>query len=98
MYVEFPSGPVAIGNKVPVKPEGELKVQKTVIQMLSPTQSVMDRLSAWFHWDDRRSLIHALWICEKHPVSIDKIKRWAAKENADEKFEQFLAQYKNLRK
>ncbi|QDK46054.1 hypothetical protein DOM22_13255 [Bdellovibrio sp. ZAP7] len=98
LYVEFPTGPVAIGNRIPVKPEGELKVQKTTIQMLSPTQSVMDRLSAWFHWNDRRSLIHALWICEKQPVSIDKIRRWAANENSEEKFGQFLEQYKKLSK
>lgn len=98
LYVEFPSGPVAIGNKIPVEPEGELKVQKTTIKMLSPTQCVMDRLSAWFHWNDRRSLIHALWVCEKHPVNLDKIKRWAAKENSDDKLEQFLLEYKKLKK
>lgn len=97
MYVEFPTGPVAIGNEVPVKPEGTLKVGKTSIKMYSPTQSVMDRLAAWFHWNDRRSLIHAIWICEKHLVNIGKIKRWAAKENAADKFDQFLTEYKKLK-
>ncbi len=98
LYVEFPTGPVAIGNKVPVEPEGEMIVSGTVIKMFSPSQSVMDRLAAWFHWNDRRSLIHAIWICEKHPVNIEKIRRWAAKENAKEKFNQFILEYKKIRK
>ncbi len=98
MYVEFPSGPPAIGNEVPVKPAGRLKVRGTVIHMYSPTQCVMDRLAAWFHWNDRRSLIHALWVCEKHPVNIGKIKRWAEKENESEKFLQFVDEYTKLKK
>lgn len=97
LYVEFPTGPVAIGHQLLTKPEGQLKVKGTTITMFSPTQCVMDRLSAWFHWNDRRSLIHALWVCEKHPVNLDKIKRWAAKENASEKLEEFVEQYKKLK-
>lgn len=96
LYVEFPSGPVAIGNQLPIKPEGKMKVRNTIVTMLSPTQCVMDRLAAWFHWNDRRSLIHALWVCEKHPISLDKIKRWASKEGESEKFEQFIQEYKKL--
>jgi hypothetical protein len=98
MYVEFPTGPVAIGNKIPVNPEAEMKVGGTVVKMYSPTQTVMDRLAAWFHWNDRRSLIHAIWICEKHPVSLEKIKRWAENEGADEKFDQFVTEYKKSNK
>ncbi len=90
LYVEFPSGPVAIGNQIPIKPEGKIKIKSTTILMYSPTQCVMDRLAAWFHWNDRRSLIHALWVCEKHPVNLEKIKKWAKQENAVEKMEIFI--------
>ena len=96
LYVEFPTGPVAIGNEIPVKPEGQIKVKNTLIKMYSPTQCVMDRLAAWFHWNDRRSLIHALWVCEKHPINIAKVKKWAKQEDEIEKFEQFLAEYKKI--
>ncbi len=96
-YVEFPTGPVGIGNQSPIKAEGRLKVNNTIITLYSPTQSIMDRLAAYFHWNDKRSLIHALWICEKHPVKMTKIKRWAEKENAAEKFEIFLQEYKKLK-
>ena len=94
MYVVLTMG--ADHNQAPVKPEGELKVNNTTIILYSPTQSVMDRLAAWFHWNDRRSLIHDLWIVEKHPINTMKIKRWAAKENSAEKFEIFLSEYKKI--
>jgi len=98
LYVEFPSGPVAIGNQIPIKPEGKLKIKDTTILMYSPTQCVMDRLAAWFHWNDRRSLIHALWVCEKHPVNLEKIKKWAKKENSSEKLDAFIEEFKKLKK
>ena len=97
LYVEFPSGPPAIGATVPVKVEGSLRVKGVTIRMYSPTQCVMDRLAAWMHWNDRRSLIHAIWVCEKHPVSLEKIRRWAGKEGEPEKFEMFLAEYKKIK-
>ncbi len=94
---EFPTGPPAIGNQIPIKPEQFFKVRDVNILMFSPTQCVTYRLAAWFHWDDRRSLIHAIWVCEKHPVSLKKIKRWATQENVSDKFEQFFEQYKKLK-
>jgi hypothetical protein len=97
LYVEFPTGPVAIGSQLPVKPEGQFKVRNTTVTMYSPTQCVMDRLAAWFHWNDRRSLIHALWVCERQPVNLDKIKRWASKEGNSEKLEQFIQEFKKLK-
>lgn len=97
-YLEFPTGPVAIGTKVPVQPEGRLKVGKTVIKMLSPTQSVMDRLIAWMAWNDRRSLIHAIWISQRHPINLSKIRKWAHDEGESEKFEHFLEQLRQVRR
>lgn len=96
-YVEFPTGPVSIGEQSPVKPDGKIKFKNATITLLSPSQCVMDRLSAFFHWNDRRSLIHALWVCSKHPVNIAKISRWAKNEKSSEKFAEFLEQYKKLK-
>lgn len=97
-YVEFPSGPVAIGNEVPVKPDGGFTYRGTQVQMLSPTQSVMDRLSAWYHWNDHGSLINAILICESQPVNLDKIRRWSKLEGEEKKYEQFLIDLKTNKK
>jgi chromosome segregation and condensation protein ScpB len=54
------------------------------------------RLAAWYHWKDRQSLIHALWVAERQPVKIQKIKKWSENEGESEKFAEFLAEYKKL--
>lgn len=88
--VEFPSGPIGIGDEQPVIPEGSLQVGKVNIVMLSPTQSVMDRLAWFFHCNDRQCLDQAVWIAEKHPISFEKVKLWAQHEGQEEKFKVFL--------
>lgn len=35
--VEFPSGPLGIGNQVPIKPEGQIKINGITVKMFSPT-------------------------------------------------------------
>lgn len=52
--VEFPGYDLVIGDE-PMKPEGKLKRGKFTLLLLSPTQCVMDRLSAFYHWKDRQS-------------------------------------------
>ena len=54
----------------------------------------MDRLAAWFHWNDRNSLLQAIWVAEKHPISIQKIKNWAKNENEPQKLEEFVEMFK----
>lgn len=93
-FVEFPSGPLAIGDTL-VNAEAELEFGEYKLRLLSPTQSVMDRLSAYFHWNDLQCLDQAIWIAEKHPVNITKIKKWSKQEGEDEKFKIFLAHLKN---
>lgn len=93
--VEFPTGPIGIGDRVPVKPEGKIKVGKTTVVLLSPTQSVMDRL-AWFYFNnDRQCLDQAIMISKKQPVKMLEIKKWSTEEKMEEKFEVFLRSLKN---
>lgn len=88
-FVEFPTGPLAIGGEV-IKAEGELKIKGHKLKLLSPTQSVMDRLAAYFHWNDLQCLDQAIWIAEKHPVQITKVKEWAKNEGEEKKFNIFF--------
>ena len=94
LTVEFPTGPIGIGDRVPVKPEGIIKVGTTTVILLSPTQSVMDRL-AWFYFNnDRQCLDQAVMIAKKQSVKIMEIKKWSAEEKMEDKFEIFLAALK----
>ena len=87
-FVEFPTGPLAIGSQQ-IKAEGELEIAGHKLKLLSPTQSVMDRLAAYYHWNDQQSLDQALWIAKKHPVKIEQVKKWSVSEGHPEKFEIF---------
>lgn len=88
--VEFPLGPIGIGHAQPVVPEGKLEVDGVSITLLSPTQSVMDRLAWFFHYNDRQCLDQAVWIAEKHPINLERVKAWSAAEGEGEKLQVFL--------
>jgi hypothetical protein len=53
--VEFPGYELVIGDE-PMKAEGKIKSGSFTLKLLSPTQCVMDRLAAFYHWKDRQSL------------------------------------------
>ncbi len=95
LSVEFPSGPIGIGDRVPIKPEGKVKVGKIYVTLLSPTQSVMDRL-AWFYFNnDRQCLDQAVLVAIKQSIKINEVKEWSREEKMENKFEIFLRTLKS---
>jgi hypothetical protein len=93
--VEFPPGPIGLGRDEPVKPEGLTEIDGVPIKMLSPTQSIMDRLSSFFHWDDRMCLDQAVWIAQQQPFDAEKVTAWAQREGKEAKLEVFLNRLKS---
>ena len=96
--VEFPSGPLGIGDQVPIKPEGRIKINGTSVKVFSPTQSIMDRL-AWFYYsNDRQCLDQAVMIYLDHLQSVDlkKVKEWSKAEGQVEKFNIFMEHINRL--
>ena len=55
----------AVGNKL-VEKWSQLKIGTGTVHILTPTQMVMDRLAAYFNWNDPQSLDQAVWIAEEH--------------------------------
>ncbi len=98
LTVEFPTGPLGIGDDVPIKPEGTMKVHGVTVKMFSPTQSVMDRLINYYLFDDRQCLEQALWIVEKQPIDLAKIEAWSARERQEQKYQIFLNRLQMLGK
>jgi hypothetical protein len=88
-FVEFPSAPLAVGNE-PVRKWDQLKTGVGIIQILSPTQSVMDRLAEYYAWKDKKNFEQAVMIAVRHPIDISKIKSWSKAENELEKFDHFV--------
>ena len=87
-FVEFPAGPLAIGNDIRVQPV-EYRVRRHVVRALSATDSCRDRLAAFFFWNDRQSLRVAVSIAKRHPVDLDVIRDWSAAEGKTTAFEEF---------
>lgn len=61
LYVEFPSGPVSVGDELLDK-FNEIKEGELALRLFTPTQSIMDRLAAYYFWKDEQGLDQALLI------------------------------------
>lgn len=96
-FIEFVAAPVSIGNEI-VKNIKKLKTRFGVIKMLSPTDSVRDRLAAFFHWNDHQSLEQAVMIARKTGVNLAGIGAWAKREGKKKEFEVFVQKLKGARR
>lgn len=88
-FIEFPSGPLGVGDSNIEKLE-EIRTKYGTLKLLTPIDCVKDRLAAYFHWDDNQSLQQAIWVAQYNKVDLDELKQWSLKENSNEKFEVFF--------
>ena len=89
ILVEFPPGPLAIGDS-PVTATGTVKILNMELELLTPTQCVMDRLAAYYHWDDEQALAQALIVSALNEIDLNEIRRWSLNEGMLNKYEHFL--------
>jgi hypothetical protein len=95
-YVEFPRGPLAIGDDHEIRPVRRLTRGGHAL-MLSATDSCRDRLAAFYHWNDRQSLDVAVRIACAQRVALAAIRRWSASEGFQARFEEFAAAVRRAR-
>lgn len=84
-YVEFPPGPVMIGDRV-INDWGRVETQYGTINILTPTQCVMDRLCAFYHWNDRQCLLQAVWVAMRQEIDLEEVRVWSEEEQSLDKF------------
>lgn len=84
-FIEFPPGPLTAGSEQITK-YNELSYKTGTLLLLTPTDSVKDRLAAYFHWDDKQALEQAIWISENHKIDNNEINRWSKVEGQLKKF------------
>jgi hypothetical protein len=90
-YVEFPRGPLGIGEDFSIRPVWRSRHGARTL-VLSATDACRDRLAAYFHWNDRQSLNVAVAIAIRNRVSLAKIRQWSRKEGYSERFGVFTAE------
>jgi hypothetical protein len=95
LFLEFPRGPVEIGEEFPIIPD-EIKIHGQTLRLLSPTDSVKDRLAGYIHWKTRSYLDQAVLICRRQSerVNIDALRKWCERENGMEAFIELTNQLK----
>ena len=87
-FVDFPRGPLTIGDDFEIKPI-RLKLRRGAAIALSATDACRDRLAAFYYWSDRQSLSVAVQIGLRQRLNMSAIRRWSRHEGAEEKFEEF---------
>ena len=90
-YVEFPASPLTFGH-LHVNPTDcdviELPVGR--LRIITPTQSVMDRLAAVYAWNDAQSRDQAILVAANQDIDWEPLKLWFADEGvSDEEFRRF---------
>jgi hypothetical protein len=85
-FVEFPPGPLAIGEE-PVRQIAEKKFSTGTLKIISPTDCVKDRLAAYYHWGDQQSLLQATLVAQRNKINIDEVRNWSLAEGKLEEFE-----------
>ncbi len=93
-FVEFPSGPLSFGDEI-VRDWARLETAAGVIQIITPTQCVMDRLAAFYHWNDPQCLEQAVAVATSRDVDVNAVKDWSEREGNASKFNRFLSLLQN---
>ncbi len=86
-YLEFPPGPLAFGETVISYDEAvTMQMEYGPIRIVTPTQSVMDRLSAYVHWNDNQAFDQAVMVARRQPIIWHELSEWARREGMDDDF------------
>jgi hypothetical protein len=93
-YVEFPSGPLAVGDE-PVREIVELEFSTGCLRILSPTDCVKDRLAGYYFWKDLQCLEQAVLVAADNEVDLDEIERWSRHEGMLEEFSRIKGKLAN---
>ncbi len=92
-YVEFPDGPLSVGEE-PVKEISEFELATGTLRVVSPTDCVKDRLCAFYFWSDQQGLAQAVLVTKSQKVDLKEIKRWSKTEGKEEEYETFKSKLK----
>lgn len=88
-FIEFPSGPLGVGDS-DVKKIEKIVTKYGTLKLLSATDCIKDRLAAFYHWDDKQSLVQSIWVAKQNEIDFEDLENWSKKEKSMEKYQIFL--------
>jgi hypothetical protein len=95
-FVEFPRGPLGIGEDARIRPVWRTRRAARTLA-LSATDACRDRLAAFYHWHDRQSLAVAVAIALRHRIAFAKVRDWSRREGHLDEYDAFLAALRRAR-
>ncbi len=86
--LDFPPGPLMVGDDE-IQKWDTLFEGSQLLHVISPTDSVRDRLAAYLHWNDVPSLEVALAVARHQPIDLPLVEEWCRREGRPDRFEVF---------
>ena len=81
--IEFPPGPLAFGNTfVSEQTTSIVETEFGPLRIITPTQSVMDRLAHYVSWHDSQAFDQAVMVARRCRIDWDEMERWVERESA----------------
>lgn len=92
-FAEFISGPPTVGQD-PISEIHEVEMITGIVRIISPTDSVKDRLAAFYHWGDQQSLEQALLISKSNEIDMESVESWSIREGKKDEFGEYKRRLK----
>ena len=89
-WVEFPPGPVQVGDSI-VRDFTTRVTAGGTLRLLAPTECVMDRLAGFFHWNDPQCLEQAVAVARAQEIDLDRIRARCKRERVEARLAEFTA-------
>jgi hypothetical protein len=90
-FIEFPPGPLSVGEEQITKTE-EIHFDTGLLQLITPTDCVKDRLTWYFHSKDYQCLQQAILVANNHTINLEGIKKWSTAEGKLAEFNEIKRQ------
>ena len=93
--LEFPPGPLAVGEDH-ITRWSTVRRRKQVLHVLTPFDSVRDRLASYLFWNDLAGLEQALAVhrAKRRSVRLNRLAAWCRREGHGKKFELYEERYR----
>jgi hypothetical protein len=91
--IEFPPGPLGIGNEDRIRPV-KMEFKTGTLSLLSATDCAKDRLVGYFHGNDLQCLEQAVMICSMNEVDMANIQKWSKSEGQQEKYKRLCQDFR----
>lgn len=97
LFIEFPSGPLTVGEERP-REIREVPTATGTMRLLSPTDCIKDRLTWWFHSGDLQCLEQAVSVAAASKIDVKELTRWAGGEGKAAEFAEIAPRLRRRRK